>query len=394
MKKVLFLFVNVSFLAAQPWVQISDFPGTKRDDGVAVACGNFMYAGSGLQEGWTPTRDFYALHQTALTWSKIQDMPQGTERQYACAFSDGVSFYVFGGDGGAPLNDLYRYSAPGNWSQLPSKPGAGLIGASCFVFGNKAYIFGGKFSHSGPVSNELWEYDLTQNAWTKKNDLPFAGRWRAAATVSGAYGYLLFGIDANESYRKEFYRFDPSNLSWTKLQDFTHTPSRSYGALHAATDKLVLFGGYDTLKKYYRDTWYYDLNAAAWHQGPDLPAAGRRGDMAASFNNKFVFTCGLAEGDQRLKETWITSIPLDMKETMLQTISLFPIPANHELNVTLYDDLPASVQVFDIAGRTLNAAFTQDERSLVIDVSGLGDGIYFLRIANREKVRTAKFLKD
>src|SRR5690606_30718918 len=105
-------------------------------------------------------------------WSRIADMPEGTARQYACAFTGNGCFYVFGGDNGVPLTDLYRYDiATNTWSAMTSKPGSGIQGAVALKFGDKVCIAGGKTT-AGAISSEVWEYNMVADTWTQKTDMP------------------------------------------------------------------------------------------------------------------------------------------------------------------------------------------------------------------------------
>src|SRR5687767_15144682 len=94
---------------AQAWLQVPDFPSSKRDDGVGVAVNGKAYFGTGLQEDYSATRDFFVLDPLSATWSTIAAMPANSQRQYACAFSGPNCFYVFGGDANGALNDCFKY---------------------------------------------------------------------------------------------------------------------------------------------------------------------------------------------------------------------------------------------------------------------------------------------
>ncbi|MEO6301937.1 MAG: kelch repeat-containing protein, partial [Bacteroidia bacterium] len=120
--KLLFIFLFLSdVMLGQTWLQLSDFPNTERDDGVAVTLNNKVYFGTGLLAGFTLGKDFYAYDLSANTWSTIAAMSTGNERQYACAWAFGNSFYVFSGAGysNAVFTDLQRYDlATNTWTVL------------------------------------------------------------------------------------------------------------------------------------------------------------------------------------------------------------------------------------------------------------------------------------
>src|SRR6218665_2871464 len=221
LKFILPLLVFSNALLAQTWQQLADLPDLGRDDGVAVNAGNQLFFGSGLKSDWSYGRDFYKLDPATNNWSSIASLPNGEQRQYACAFAGPGCFYVFVGDGvNGPFNNLLKYTIAGNaWSQAASKPGSPLFGSSCMEFGDKIIIVGGKTQGSQPASSQVWEYTISSDSWQQKNNFPYGGRFRASAAAYNGPGYLMFGIDDNNKCRKEMYSYNPANDSWTLLPD-------------------------------------------------------------------------------------------------------------------------------------------------------------------------------
>jgi len=393
-----YIFVLLSnFLAAQTWTQLPDFPNTERDDGVAVHLNGKAYFGTGLLAGFTLGNDFYAYDLVANSWSPIAAMPNGLDRQYACAFSHLNSFYVFSGSGysNAVFTDLYRYDVATNtWTVLAAKPGNGLIGASCLEYGDKIIIVGGKFQN-GTVSDEVWEYTISTNTWLQKNNFPFGGRWRASASVLNGVGYLLFGRDNNQSFRKEMYSYNHATDVWTKVMDFPQPKGRAYSALRTTTGKLVMFGGYDTLNTYYNDVWYYNDVSGTWNAGPTLPSAGRKGGMSFANGDKFYYSCGINVSDTRLKETWMIDVPVGLKENISDIkFSVYPNPCSDKLFIdALSDDLNYSFEITDIASKVILSQ--QNKNSNSIDISDLERGIYFLKVMDGNTIlATKKIIKE
>jgi len=142
---VLFLLPCISTFA-QDWVQLSDFPGTKRDDGVSFKIGDIAYFGTGLDESFTAQNNFFVFDLTTELWSSIQSLPEPEGRQYATASGFNDNGYVFGGiSNGQFLNDLWKYNPLNDtWIELDSLPGEGRSGASNFILNNQWYIIGGE----------------------------------------------------------------------------------------------------------------------------------------------------------------------------------------------------------------------------------------------------------
>lgn len=388
MRVIILLVLLPSFYFSQAWVKLPDFPGTKRDDGTAVVVNNKAYFGTGLQEGWTSTVDFYCLDLTTKNWSTIANMPNGTERQYARAFKGNNGFYVFGGDGptGA-LNNLFKYDiATNTWSLMANKPGAGLIGPACFEFGNKVIIAGGKTSTAGVNSAEVWEYDLSNNSWTQKNNFPYTPRWHACTAVINGNGYMVFGQAPNDSCGTEFYTYNPSNDTWQQLSDIPIPKGRSYARMEALSNRLVLFGGVNCYGEHYKDMWHYNFSTQIWKQNIDLPSFERRGGMSCTDGKHLYYACGYSPIEGRLKEVWRTDIPLSIKNFEEQNaLKLYPNPAQYKLHV-MVDNIETStlhINFTSVFGNKMEFASNKikvENGEMIIDVSELNSGVYLLSL--------------
>jgi N-acetylneuraminic acid mutarotase len=381
----------------QAWYRLPDFPGSKRDDGVAVTVNQTLYAGTGLQEGWSATIDFYAFDLLSMQWKPIPTMPHTTERQYGCAFAGPNCFYVFGGDGvGGPLNNLYKYDiATATWSLMASKPGNGLLAASCLAFGDTVVIAGGKVAGPGPLNQEVWQYILSKNTWEKKADLPFAPRWRASSAVLNQKGYLMFGIDSLNAFRKDIYRYDLTNDSWQKIADFPGSHGRAYSGMVSTGKRLVVFGGVDSLANLYNDVWYYNDANNMWIKEANLPASPRKGGMMGAIGNRVVYTCGV-DGSGRLNESWITDIPLGIsEERQTNTLVVYPNPCQDRITLsnTFQEDV-FQMRLCNMMSQEVMPLqmYRSDD---TIDIRFLPNGIYLLEWINRNNQKgVLKLIKN
>jgi N-acetylneuraminic acid mutarotase len=396
MNKILFiaLFASQCFYS-QTWVQLPDFPGTKRDDGIGMIIDGKAYFGTGLQE-WNLTIDFRVLDLATNSWTSIPTMPLTKERQYACAFPGPQSFYVFGGDGvGGALNTLFVFSVPNNtWTEMAPKPGLGLIGSHAMSFGDKVIITGGKFQ-DGSINREVWQYTISSDSWVQKGPFPFVPVVRGSAAAVGGKGYLLFGIDSANNYRRELYSYDPTTDQWVALTNFPLPKGRAYAAMQPFGNKLFVFGGIDDQNNFYDDSYYLKLSDFSWIPGPTLPKGGRKGGMSCSLGNDFYYTCGIsAQG--RLSETWRTDIPVSVhEETMNNAVTLFPNPCHSLLNISfgqLASEENSFINVSNIFGE---AVFHQQiSPGSVIETSSLEPGIYILELTGGNTHSTVKFVKE
>ena len=156
-----------------------------------------------------------------------------------------------------------------------------------------------------------------------------------SAAVINNTGYLIFGRDSGGAFRKEFYKYTPATDSWAKIMDFPGAKGRNYSSLNVAHGKLTVFGGVDSLDNFYKDIWYFNETTTSWLQGPNLPAAGRKGGMSWAYGDDLFYTCGIA-GGSRVTETWKTDVPVDIKKNQGQSLfAVYPNPTNGKITITL-----------------------------------------------------------
>jgi hypothetical protein len=107
-------------------------------------------------------------------------------------------------------------AATSTWRQLANFPGAARADVPSFSIGNKAYLIGGN-TQSGP-SNEVWEFDATNNRWTQKNNLPRSGAYGVGFSYNGT-GYIVGLADGSQNVNAEILIYNPSTDQWTTKAD-------------------------------------------------------------------------------------------------------------------------------------------------------------------------------
>ncbi len=300
----LLFLISAKISLAQNWIQISDFPGTERDDGTGFQIGDSAYFGTGITPWWSNERDFYGLNLTNDEWFPISSLPENEGRQYASGFSHNGKGYVFGGYNGTEfLNDLWCYDpSSDSWTEKAPLPALGRGGCGQFVIDDTAYIIGGKTSGISAM-NEVWCYLPENDVWVQKSDFPFGNRWRSSAVTSNGIGYLFFGRDQDNLFHNEGFQYDAATDSWVELTVFPSI-GRSHAVLCNMNEALYVCFGIDSLNNSFNDLWRYDLTQNTWIALPGIPALGRRGGMATAFNDILYYSTGINEMNQRLKETW------------------------------------------------------------------------------------------
>lgn len=383
----IFLFSS-SFLSAQSWLQITDFPGSARDDGSVFSIGNKAYCFTG-SNGSSCTADGYIYDGVNNVWTNMATLPNGKERQYATAFSYSNTGYMLTGItcNNICLKDFWMYSPTTNsWSALPDFPGQARQGACNFVIGDKAYIISGRDT-SGTVFTDVWEFNFTNSTWTQKNNLPFAGMFRGTAFQINNIGYVCFGLTNNSNFNSHIYQYDQLNDSWLVISSIS-LPARNYVACAVTSNKAFFYGGQDSTYTILNDVHLFDplTNTITTYLG--IPTLGRKGGMAFSLNNIFYITTGVDSSPARVKETWKNDQFVSLKENNPSSLELnvFPNPTSNEIKVQSSYKIEKAI-ILDVLGKRI-----LEDTSSSISVKELPNGIYNLVIYFENSIVNKKII--
>lgn len=108
-------------------------------------------------------------------------------------------------------------------------------------------------------------------SWEPAASMPGLGRHHPVTFTLDGYGYAATGTTTGAAYTDDFYRYDPSQDSWSVLPDFPG-PVRSYA--YGGTFGGVAYLGFGRGATYLADLWQYDP-VNGWAQLASLPATGR-----------------------------------------------------------------------------------------------------------------------
>jgi len=103
------------------------------------------------------------------------------------------------------------------------------------------------------------------------------------------------------------------------------------------------------------------------------------GGGVSPFSNEFCIPgVGVSENKQNTKFT------------------LYPNPANNELRITNYELRDGVIEIFDVYGRKVKGEGRKEkgEKEVVVDVSNLASGIYFIRLIDKNGIAVQRFIKE
>ncbi len=373
-------------------MQLSDFPGTERDDGCVFTLNNKAYCFSGLDVNFQCQTNGFIFDGTSESWSNgMASLPVGKERQYATAFSYSNTGYMLGGINcsNVCLNDFWQYnSATNTWSALPDFPASGRQGMCNFILNNKAYIIGGRDA-AGNVFNEVWEYSFATATWSQKSNLPFAGTWRGAAFEINGIGYTCFGLRNDNGYNRNVYQYDDTNDTWQLIPNI-NLPALRYIGCAITSNKAFMYGGMDSLNQISNTVHLFTptVNTVATYSG--IPTFARKGGIAFALNNKFYFTTGVTL-TARVKETWKNDqfVGVEKNYTEAVGIDLFPNPTNS--TITLKGNNLLGLTILNPLGQIVLYQKLHSSDTAV-DLNILPPAIYFVFIDTKEGIFQTKIV--
>lgn len=384
-----------TFCNAQTWSQLTDFPGTQRDDGASFVVDNKAYCFSGLEVGWQCTGNGFVFDGSSETWTGISSLPSGNERQYATGFSFNHNGYVLGGlnCSGACLKDFWKYTVSTNsWLALSDFPGQGRQGMSNFIINDKLYIIGGRIADNSTI-NEVWEFNFTTSIWTQKNNLPFAGMWRGAAFSIDTIGYVCYGMNntVSGSFNHLIYQYNHITDNWTIVPNIV-LPARNYIGCAVTNNKACLYGGQDSMNVVTNDIKLFNPIDTSLTTYLGLPTIGRKGAMTFVLYDVFYITTGLDATQNRIKETWKNDAFVGFKELDdYSNLKIYPNPSDEKIYVDLSNRNITSIKLINQLGQIV---FEQkvENQILEINISQYTNGIYYLSIQSRDLSMTNKVI--
>lgn len=349
---------------AQVWNQISDFPGTARDDASTFTINNKVYCGLGLDAGFSCTSDFKIFDLTTETWSNGVSLPSGEERQYANGFSHQGIGYIFGGINcsAAYLADFWKFNpATNSWTSLPDLPAIGRAGAVSFVIEDTVYIVGGK-TNGGNITSEVWAFDLINQQWSQKTNLPIDGIWRGISFSANSTGIIGLGKLNDGTLNTECYHYFPVTDTWQLIPQLNLIPT-TYSMFSQIGNVGFVYGG--MLEDLSYSNQFIRINLDTWETTTltTFPADARRGGVGFVGNNDFYISMGVS-AFARLNETWKASSVLGIEdEKLMNSVSIYPNPVKNELSIQA--DFPIeTIELYTISGNliekiTMNSTFIE-----------------------------------
>ena len=208
------------------WLDLSDFEGVARNDGVSFTIGDIGYVGTGY-DGEVRLKDFWSYNSSTNYWTQIADL-QGEARNSAVAFSVSGKGYVGTGYNGInKLSDFWAYDPGSNsWDEIAdfaADGGSARYGAIAMSIGDLGYIGTG---YDGNYLKDFWAYYPELDTFIAQVSVAGSKRRDAVAFVLNGKGYVCTGYN-NGTYENDLLEYNPSTGLWTEKRKIASVSDES-----------------------------------------------------------------------------------------------------------------------------------------------------------------------
>lgn len=248
------------------------------------------------------------------SWRRLADMPQSIS--HAPAIVEGDRIWLFGGfvgnNPGPSTDNVWIYDISDDaWAAGPDLPAARGGGGAALV-GRTIHFFGGASRPPGASGftdqDDHWALDLDDRAagWQRRADLPSL-RNHIAGVALGGYAYAIGGQRANDETSGNsslVERYDPDTDTWRRMAPLPAPRGHTTASTFASGGRIIVIGGVNNAFLASAEVTSYDPAADAWTQHQPLPA-GRKTPIAGEIDDRLVVTTGNNGGGHA--DTWITT---------------------------------------------------------------------------------------
>jgi len=292
------------------WIQKSDLPAKNRSRAIGFAINGIGYAGLGMAQSSGQSgqveylNDLWSYNPATDQWTQKASFP-GTSRMGAVVFVVNGKAYVGGGSGNhGAVNDFYEYDPVADEWNLSIGMDDFRYSAVAFVVGEKGYVGLGAYydrQNNFITHNDIWSYAPDLYEWTKLNDFPGESRLGASVFVIGRKAYITAGYSADSypsTYYNDTYEYDVDNNLWSRKKDLPSTECRNASSFSVGKCGYVAFVNGNEL-------WQYNPDTDKWTQKTRYPGGYAAGSACFVIDNKAYIVSDGGNKKPDTNELWV-----------------------------------------------------------------------------------------
>ena len=312
------------------------------------------------------------------------------------SFDDEISVYIYGPDGTLVMSQIdFEYYTTYTFTTDCSGAPATCNAPTGLAVNNVTTT----------TATASWTAGGTETSWNVQYKAASASNWQSATATSTSY--TMTGLTANTAYQVRVQAVcDASTTSdWTSAVSFT--TSQEQQTCPAPTNLTATLGeqSHTTVVL----TWQQEANTAnEWQINYRISSESTWSTVTANAttytltdltpNESYVAhvvahcTNGLTS-DESNTVTFDTD-NIGIGDHLAKSVNLYPNPATEMIAVEVSDAniMITGVEVYNVYGQLINTIIST-ENPLRINVSGLADGMYYVRVTTDSGVVTKNFVK-
>ena len=328
--------VQLTAVSGDNWTQKNELPVNHLYSN-AFVLGTTAYAlGGGNRRG------FYRYDQATDNWTRLPDLPQMVGQSVAVSWR-GMGWMYSSYDGCIWMYDPQTAI----WTKKAECPGPRSNIAQGFLLNDHLYLAGGANTESGNIvlTSEVWAYDLVNDTWTRKNDLPLRMGQGTGFAVNGK-GFLCTGYSSNLAggdlgLSDLFLQYDPLTDTWTMLPPFPGGPR--YGPISFVAGQKAYAGLGRPVGSPLPDLWQFDPVTLTWTRLADIPS-GRYASWAMVLG-RFAYIGGGYGAVPTERNLWQYSLPLQYQWSTGDTSRSIWVKQTGDYELTLNIDSGCTITV-------------------------------------------------
>jgi N-acetylneuraminic acid mutarotase len=287
-----------------------------RESASAVIDGRLYVFGGHYNERVQTTAVVQVFDPSTSRWSQRAPLPVPTTHWNAA--TDGGTVWLaggFAGDHPGPVTrDVWRYDvALDRWTPAPPLPeprGGGVL----FLVDSALHYVGGFLPDRRTNSPDHWRLSLAAGAgsWEPRAPLP-QSRGQLGGVVLGGFFYAIggqFGHDGGSHDLPLVHRYDPARDRWTDVAPLPRPVSHAEPSTFEVDGRALVIGGRDHEQEWKPEGWWlsslflFDPGRNLWLALDELPKP-LTGPAAGVIGNDLIVSAGgTGPGEVPVRDTW------------------------------------------------------------------------------------------
>ncbi len=343
--------------------------------------------------GYDLTNTFSSLEiydQASNSWSAGAPLPT-VSRGFASALGLDSMIYSFSGvDLSGTITSCYKYNVTTNsWTTLAPIPTPVWESAAATAPNGDIFVFGGE---GGLTLTQI--YHPSSDTWTAGTPIPVGVEMEGAVTAPNGKIYLVGGYDGG-SVIGNVQIYDPALTTWSA--GATMTTPRNQFACTIHNTSIYTIGGKNSYSNnsgpFYNNVEIYNTTNGIWSTGTALPVL--IGETKACTINGGINVIGGTDNAYQ-NTNYRLDINVGIQEIENVNVNLFPNPAKDVVFINLeggnqnYD-----VNIYTLDGKMVYSAGEKaltGSSSLQVDLGNFAEGVYVISVISNKQVYNSKLV--